>query len=166
MAKATLTVNKEKLQVVMDRVFDAPRELVWKTISDPALIPQWWGPKEYATTVDKMDFRVGGEWRFVQKNAHGEFGFHGVYKEIEAPRLVSDTFNFEGIPAGHELVETMTLEDVDGPPSHKASEGHSKTKMTTISQFANIEDLEGMIGSGMEDGAVETWERLAELVER
>lgn len=157
MAKTNFTVKREELKVVMDRVFDAPRDLVWKTISDPNLIPQWWGPKQFTTIVDKMDFRPGGEWRFVHRDDKGnEFGFHGVYKEITAPSLVSDTFNFEGIPAGHEMVETMTLEDA----------GEGKTKMTTTSAYANIEDLDGMVGMGMEGGAVETWERLAGLVEK
>jgi uncharacterized protein YndB with AHSA1/START domain len=156
MAQTNFTVKREELSVVMDRVFDAPRDLVWKTISDPALIPQWWGPRQFTTVVDKMDFRVGGEWRFVHKNDQGEYGFHGVYKEITKPSLVSDTFNFEGVPTGHEMVETMVLEDL----------GNGKTKVTTTSVYANIEDLDGMVGSGMEGGAKETWERLAELVEK
>jgi uncharacterized protein YndB with AHSA1/START domain len=102
-----------------------------------------------------MDVRPGGEWRFLHTDPTGtEYGFHGKYLEVRPPSLISDTFNFEGIPAGHEMVETMTLEDVNG-----------KTKMTTISVFQNIEDLEGMVNSGMEGGATESWERLAELVE-
>lgn len=140
----------------MERVFDAPKELVWKIISDPKLIPQWWGPAQFETLVDKMDFRVGGEWRFVHKGNGQEFGFHGVYKQIEASGKIVDTFNYEGIPEGHEMVETMVLEDL----------GNGTTKATQTSVFQNIQDLEGMAGSGMEGGAVETWERLAKLVEK
>ncbi len=155
--KTTFTVKKENLEVAMERVFNAPREKIWKIMSDPKLIPQWWGPAEYETTVDKMDFRVGGEWRFVQKGKDAqEFGFHGVYQKIEEPKIISDTFNFEGIPAGHELVETMVLEDL----------GNGQTKVIGISKYQNMEDLEGMVNSGMEGGAVETWERLAQLVEK
>src|SRR5437667_2514 len=78
-----------------------------------------WGPKNFTTKVDKMDFKVGGEWRFVHTDDKGnEFGFHGVYKEIVPNKKISDSFNFEGIPAGHELVETMVLEDL----------GNGKTK--------------------------------------
>ena len=155
MPKTSFTVNKEKLQVILERVYDAPRELIWKVISDPEMIPKWWGPSQFTTIVDKMDFRVGGEWRYIHKSDQGEFAFHGVYKQIEPPHLVSDTFNYEGIPGDHELVETMTLEDL----------GNGTTKMTTVSQYKNLEDLEGMVGSGMEGGAVETWERLASIVE-
>jgi len=141
----------------MDRVFEASPEQIWKILSDPALVPQWWGPAKYKVIVDKMDFRVGGEWRFISKDDQGnESAFHGVYKEIQEPKLISDTFNFEPIGPGHELLETMVLEDL----------GNGKTKATSTSKYNNIQDLEGMVNAGMEGGAVETWERLAELVER
>jgi uncharacterized protein YndB with AHSA1/START domain len=156
MPKTTFTVKKDELKVIMERVFDAPRELVWKTMTDPKLISQWWGPAMFETRVDKMDFKVGGEWRYIHGANGQEFGFHGIYKEIVPMEKISDTFNFEGIPAGHEMVETMVLEDL----------GNGKTKATMTSVYQNIQDLEGMVGSGMEGGAVETWERLAKLVEK
>ena len=156
MPKTKFKVDRDNLQVVLEREFDAPRDLIWKTMTDKKLIPKWWGPSQFDTIVDKMDFKVGGQWRFVHKGKDGQvFAFHGVYKQIDEPNIISDTFNFEGIPAGHELVETALLEDL----------GNGKTKVTSTSVFQNIEDLEGMVGSGMESGAVETWERLAELVE-
>jgi uncharacterized protein YndB with AHSA1/START domain len=156
MPKTRFTVKRDELKVVLDRVFDAPRERVWKAIMDPKLVPRWWGPRNQTTTVDKMDVKVGGAWRYVGRDEAGnEFAFHGVYREIDPPKRISDTFNFEGIPPGHELVETMTLEDMG-----------TRTKMTTVSRYANIEDLDGMVASGMESGAVESWERLAELVEK
>jgi uncharacterized protein YndB with AHSA1/START domain len=155
MPRTHFTVKREELKVIIDRIFDAPREAVWKTLTDPDAIPQWWGPRNQTTTVDKMDVRVGGAWRYVSRDEGGnEYAFHGVYREINSPKLLSDTFNFEGLPPGHELVETVTLEDLGG-----------RTKMTTVSRYANIEDLDGMVASGMESGAVESWERLAELVE-
>jgi len=158
MPKTTFTVKKQELSVVMDRIFNATPEQIFKVISDPKLIPNWWGPKRFTTIVDKMDFRVGGQWRYIHKGQDGqEFSFHGVYKEIIPNQKVSDTFNYEGVPGDHEIVETMILE---------ALESGSKTKMTTMSVFKNIQDLEGMVGSGMESGAVEAWERLAELVEK
>jgi uncharacterized protein YndB with AHSA1/START domain len=156
MPKTTFTVKKDKLAVVLERVFDAPRDLIWKVISDPQMVPKWWGPAQFETVVDKMDFRVGGEWRFIHKADGQEYAFHGVYKEIVPNERVSDTFNFEPIGPGHELVETMVLEDI----------GNNQTKMATTSVYNNIEDLEGMVNSGMEGGATETWERLAKLVEK
>jgi uncharacterized protein YndB with AHSA1/START domain len=156
MQKTHFTVKREELKVILDRVFDAPREAVWKVLTDPKSIPKWWGPRNMTTTVDKMDVRAGGAWRYINRDDAGnEYVFHGVYREIDPPKRISDTFNFEGIPPGHELVESLTLEDLDG-----------RTKMTTVSRYANVEDLDGMVASGMESGAVDSWERLAELVEK
>jgi uncharacterized protein YndB with AHSA1/START domain len=154
--KTHFTVKRDELAVMIDRVFDAPRETVWKTLTDPKAIPRWWGPRNQTTTVEKMDVKVGGAWRYISRDEAGTtYAFHGVYREIDPPKRISDTFNFEGIPPGHELVETATLEDLGG-----------RTRMTTVSRYANVEDLDGMVGSGMESGAVESWERLAELVEK
>src|SRR3990172_7643882 len=115
MLKTTFAIKRDELKVVMERTFDAPREAVFKAFTDPHAIPQWWGPKRLTTTVDRMDVRPGGVWRFVQRDAEGnEYAFHGVYKEIDAPRLLSSTFNFEGIPGDHELLQTVTFEDLGG----------------------------------------------------
>ncbi len=157
MAKTTFTIKREELKVVIERVFDAPRELVWRAFNDPNSIPHWWGPKFLTTTVEKMDLRPGGVWRYVQRDSDGnEYAFNGVYREIDPPNLISRTFNFEGIPGDHELIETATFEDF----------GEGKTKVTAVAVYANVEDLDGMVNSGMQAGATESWERLAELIEK
>jgi len=143
-----------KRELVSTHVFDAPRELVWKAWTNPKLIPRWWGPRKYSTVVEKMDVRPGGTWRFVQRDAEGnEFGFHGEYLEVVPPERIVETFEYEGMP-GHVLTESAVFEEVRG-----------KTKVTQKSVFATVEDLEGMLASGMEEGARETIERFAELVE-
>lgn len=149
---STLTTPSD-LEIVMTRVFDAPRELVFKAHTDPALIPRWWGQRNTTTIVDKMDVRPGGLWRYIQRDADGnEYAFNGEFREIVPPERLVYTFEFEGMP-GHVVVDTLTLEDVDG-----------KTKLTATSLFASKEDRDGMLQSGMEAGAVETWDRLAELL--
>jgi len=146
-------VRKSERELVTTHTFDAPRELVWKAWTDPTLIPKWWGPSRYSTVVDKMDVRPGGRWRFVQRDAEGnEYGFHGEYREVVPPRRLVGTFEYEGMP-GHVLVETATFEEVG-----------DKTKLTQSSLFQSVEDLEGMLASGMEEGAAETMERFTELV--
>ena len=141
-------------EIVTTHVFDAPRELVWRTWTDPKLIPRWWGPKKYTTTVEKMDVRPGGTWRFLQRDDEGnEYGFHGEYREVVPPERIVDTFEFEGMP-GHILVESAVFEEVG-----------QKTKVTQKALFATVEDLKGMVASGMEEGARETIERFAELVQ-
>src|SRR3989475_10871342 len=146
-------VRKSERELVTTHTFDAPRELVWKAWTDPKLIPKWWGPRRYSTVVDKMDVRPGGRWRFVQRDAEGnEFGVHGEYREVEPPKRLVGTVEYEGLP-GHVLVETAIFEEAGG-----------KTKLTQSSVFQSVEDLEGMLASGMEEGAAETMERFTDLV--
>jgi len=141
-------------EIVGSRIMDAPPELVFKAYTDPELIPRWWGPRRYATTVDKMDVRPGGVWRFVHRAADGgEYAFNGVYREIVPPKRLVYTFNYEGAP-GHEAVETVTFEEAEG----------GKTRMTDHLLFETREERDGMLNSGMEEGAAETIDRLAELL--
>lgn len=148
------SVNREKLEVTLSRVFDAPRALVYQTVTDPALMGQWWGPAYLTTQVEHYDVHVGGEWRMIQSDADGNtYAFHGEFREVVPPERLVYTFIFEGAPE-HEVIETMHLEDLNG-----------KTRLTTTDVFATAEALEGMVMSGMESGAVESMERLAILVE-
>jgi uncharacterized protein YndB with AHSA1/START domain len=143
------------LEIAQTRLFNAPRALVFRACTDPALIPQWWGGRESTTTVDQMDLRPGGRWRFVSRDAAGhEFAFRGEYREITPPARIVQTFEWEELP-GHISVETMTLEEENG-----------QTRMTVTSRFETVEDRDGMLASGMEEGARETWDRLAELLAR
>ena len=154
MSKNNLVVDRPAHAYTMSRVFDAPRELVWKACTDPELLPKWWGPRYLTTVVDKMDVKVGGVWRYIQKDAEGnEYAFNGVFKEVAQPERLTYTFEFEPM-AGHISTETITFEALpDG-----------KTRIMTRTVFDTLEDLEGMLQSGMEGGAVETWDRLEELL--
>jgi len=149
-----ITQDKATKEVTITRVFDAPRELVWKVANDPDLIPRWWGPGRLTTTVDKMEVRPGGVWRYVQRASDGsEYAFNGVYREVVPPERLVYTFEFEGMP-GHVALQTVTFEEHEG-----------KTKLTQKVLFRTVEDLEGMVSSGMEEGSVETMDRFAQLLE-
>ena len=154
MSKNNLLVDREGRIITMSRVFDAPRELVWKVCTDPDLVPSWWGPRYLSTVVDKMEMRAGGVWRYIQKDADGnEYAFNGVYKEVNPPERLAYTFEFEPM-AGHISTDTLIFEELpDG-----------MTKITATTAFDTLEDLEGMLQSGMEGGAVESWDRLEELL--
>src|SRR5512142_1623111 len=155
MSKLNMIAEPGKQEIIITRVFDAPRELVFKMMTDPKLIPQWWGPKYLTTTVDRMDVKPGGSWRFVQRDANGnEYGFHGVYHEVEPSKRLVYTFEFEGV-AGHVALETVRYEEFEG-----------KTKITDQAVFQSVEDRDGMLNSGMESGASESNDRLAELLGR
>ena len=77
----TTTVLADGTDFVMERVFDAPRELVWKAITEPERIPHWWGPRDIPMTVEHMDFRVGGTWRWIARGSEGDAPFSGEYLE-------------------------------------------------------------------------------------
>jgi uncharacterized protein YndB with AHSA1/START domain len=152
-AKTTFLAEPGKPTIIISRVFDAPRRLVFEAYTNPRHIPRWWGPRRLTTTVDKMERCPGGVWRFVQRAPDGkEFAFHGAYREIVPPERVVATFEFEGMP-GHFIVDTVRLDELEG-----------KTKLTVSSLFQSVEDRDGMLESGMESGASESMDRLAELL--
>jgi len=155
MAKLTIVAEPGKQEIFMTRMFNAPREAVFKAHTDTKAIPEWWGQRNSTTTVDKMEVREGGRWRFVERGADGvEYGFHGVYHAIVVPERIVQTFEFEGVP-GHVLLETFTLEERDGV-----------TTLTSQSVYQSVEDRDGMVQSGMEEGANESMDRLEELLGR
>jgi uncharacterized protein YndB with AHSA1/START domain len=153
MTKLNLIAEPGKHSIEMWREFNAPRALVFKAFTDPKLVSQWWGPREYTTHVDKMEVKKGGIWRFVQRGADGsEYAFNGVYHEITSPERLVYTFEYEGMP-GHVLLETVTFEEHGG-----------KTKVIDSSVFQTIEDRDGMLQAGMESGVKDSWDRMDELL--
>jgi uncharacterized protein YndB with AHSA1/START domain len=142
-------------QIRAERVFNAPREKVYEAMTDPDLIPKWWGPHGTTTTVEEMDVRVGGRWRFVGTDSqHGDQGFGGTYRVLEAPERVTQTFEWDGMP-GYISVDDAVLEDL----------GDGRTRIVATSTFHFPEERDGMLSSGMEGGMAETYDRLEELLE-
>ncbi len=141
-------------EIVMTRVFDAPRDLVFEAHTSCEHMSQWWGPRRYEIASCEMDFRPGGAWRIVHRGADGdEHGFRGEFREIVRPERIVWTFEYERMP-GHVSVQTATFEEHDG-----------KTTLTSTSVFDTVEDRDGMLESGMEEGAAETMDRLQEYLE-
>lgn len=151
----TTTIYSEEGDLVFERTFDAPRERVWKALTDPDQIPHWWGKHGTTTIVEEMDVRVGGKWRYVSRAGDREdVTFYGEYLEVDPPRGYKWTFMFDvdGIgPMGGP--ETFILEEIDG-----------KTKLTSTGHMGSVDVLEGALATGMVDGGIETWDRLAALV--
>jgi len=140
-------------EIVLTREFDAPRELVFEAMTDPDLIPRFWGRRIDKTTVDTMDVRPGGKWRFISKSPEGETAFRGEFKEIVPPERIVWTFEWEGLP-GHISTDTVVFQDL----------GNGRTRIVDTSVFANKEDRDRMIQSGMESGASQLYDRLEELL--
>lgn len=140
-------------ELTMHRTFNAPRELVFRAFSEPELVAKWWGQRSSETIVETYDFRPGGAWRMIQRSPDGqEYAFRGSFLEIERPSRIVQTFEFEPMP-GHISTDALTLTEVEGG-----------TKLTIDSTFQSKEDLEGMLQSGMEAGANESYDQLAELL--
>ena len=146
----TVTVTTpSELEIVLTREFDAPRALVFEALSKPEHLRHWWGQASSTLVHCELDFRPGGTWRFVERDQDGqEWGFRGEVREIVPPERIVQTFEWEGLP-GHVSVETMRLEDLGG-----------RTRVTVTSVFASVEDRNGMLQSGMEQGAGESYDRL------
>jgi uncharacterized protein YndB with AHSA1/START domain len=149
-----VTTTPSDREIVMTRVFDAPRDLVFEAHTSCEHISNWWGPRKYEVVSCQIDFRPGGTWRIVHRGPDGdEITFFGEYLEIVGPERIVWTFGFEGMP-GSPGPETMVFEEHDG-----------KTTLTTTSVFNTVEERDGVLESGMESGAIETYERLDEYLE-
>ena len=153
MARTEIVAEPGSLQVLMTREFAAPRELLFRAHTDPALLVQWLGPRDLSMEVDHFEVRDGGRWRYVSRDADGgEYGFRGVFHGTPSVDGIVQTFEFEGMP-GHVCLETMTFEERDG-----------KTILRGNSVFQSVADRDGMIESGMEIGINEGYEKLDELL--
>jgi uncharacterized protein YndB with AHSA1/START domain len=142
------------LEIRMERLFAAPRELVWKANTEAQHLEKWWG-QGHTMIIDKLDLRVGGAWRFIQRMPDGtEYAFRGEFKVVTPPEVLAFTFEFE-LMAGHVLLQTLRFEDVQGG-----------TKIIAVASFDSKADRDGMLKSGMEAGATESYERLEELLEQ
>jgi uncharacterized protein YndB with AHSA1/START domain len=140
-------------EIVMTRVFDAPRELVFDAHASCEHMSKWWGPRKYEASSCEIDFRTGGTWRIVLKGPDGEVpGFHGEYLEVVRPERFTWTFVWEG--AGEDGPETFTFEEHDG-----------KTTLTTRSTFPTVEERDAVLESGMLEGAGQTYDRLDEYLD-
>lgn len=139
----------------IEREFDAPRDRVFAVFTDPELVPEWWGPRTTTVTVEEMDVRVGGRYRFSVIDSGGKrTGFRGAYREVDPPERLVQTFEWDGMP-GYVSVETATFIDLG-----------DRTRVITEALFFTPEDRDGALGSGMESGMQETYQRLDEVLAR
>jgi len=156
--KTNLTLEGDR-ELVVTRVFAAPRELVFKAWTEAEALLQWWGPRVFPTRVCTVDLRPDGVWHYCMVGPEGEEAW-GIakYREIVPPeRLVyTDWFsNKEGEPVG--LGMEMTVEFM--------AQGDA-TLLRSRAVFASKEHRDEVIGMGMEEGLSETLDRLDEYLER
>lgn len=163
MAKNT---GNEPERMVVTRVFDAPRELVWKAWTDPKYVMQWWGPKGFTSPFCEMDFRVGGKFRCCMRAPDGqEFWNGGEYHEIVLHEKIVSSMYFSDSKGNK-------VEAADYGIEHEAIEGaydvilfedlgNGRTKVT----FIGNETMQNAIESGQLEGWKEILDKIAAVVE-
>jgi uncharacterized protein YndB with AHSA1/START domain len=148
---STLTTPSDR-EIRVERIFDAPRERVWRAYTDPKLVAQWWG-RGNKLVIERMEVERGGHWRFVEHGPEGVNGFEGRYREVTPPERIVQTFEWDGMP-GYVVLETAEFEDLGG----------KRTRVTSTSLFFTTEERDGMLGSGMEQGMAESYAALDRLL--
>jgi uncharacterized protein YndB with AHSA1/START domain len=154
--RTTITTPTDR-EIVITRVFNAPRELVWKAWTQPEHLSRWWGPKGWTLPICKMDFRVDGTWYYCMKGPEGEESCGlAVYREIDEPERIVYTDYFanaqgnpvEGMP---ESLVTVNFTDQNG-----------NTLVTSSVLYPTTEDRDRVLQMGMAEGITESLDRLDE----
>ena len=151
--KTRFEIPPGKPTILLERVFDAPRELVFDAVTRPEYVRRWWGWRESSLTECRIDLRPGGAWRIVLRMPDGStHGFGGTYREIVRPERIVATLRYDGFPEA-EAVETTTLEELG-----------ARTRLRVVVLHQSVENRDGHVASGMEVGATESHDRLEELL--
>jgi uncharacterized protein YndB with AHSA1/START domain len=157
------TVNETE-RMVVTRVFDAPRELVWKAWTDAKYVMQWWGPKGFTSPVCKMDVRVGGKSLLCMKTPDGYEGWNAIeYHEIVLHEKIVSSMYFSDSEGNKIDPEQLGMEPaIDGAYDVTLFEdlGNGQTKVTYIGN----ESLESAKNSGQFEGWIEILEKVAAVV--
>lgn len=149
----SMVTRPSEREAQLVRTFDAPRERVFRAYTDPEVIPRWWGPYGTTTTVELLETRPGGRWRFVVRDPlGGENVCSGVVREVVVPELLVWTFEWEGNP-GHVSIDTATFEDLG-----------DRTRVDSLSLFHTRTERDALLAAGMEIGLNEAYARLDELL--
>ncbi len=149
-------MKSKPVEVILTRVFDAPRSLVWKAWTDPKMMAQWWGPKGFSNPVCEMDVRPGGKMRIHMTGPDGTvYPMTGMFREVVPPER---------------LVFSNVAEDLDGKPLLEGEttvtfeEQGGKTRLTVRSSARAVEPIGDDMLKGMNEGWTQSLDRLADLV--
>jgi uncharacterized protein YndB with AHSA1/START domain len=151
-----MQVQTGERDLVMTRVFDAPRDVVFRAFSTSEALARWWGPKGWTLAVSNLEFRSGGTWHYCMRGPNGEesWGLSRYSEIVDGERIVyTDAFSnaegkvAEGMP---QMQITVEFADEDG-----------ETRVTSRTEFASAAELQQVLDMGVVQGATETWDRLA-----
>jgi len=139
-------------EIVLTRVFDAPRSMVFDAFTKPELLKRWFGPRGWSLVVCEVDLRVGGGFRFVLRGPDGkDMGMRGVYREIVAPERSVHMESFDDYPGESQVTAIFVEKD-------------RKTTLTATILYPSQQIRDIVIQTGMEHGAAESYDKLNELL--
>tara|TARA_R110002124_G_scaffold268011_3_gene435536 strand:- start:5292 stop:5792 length:501 start_codon:yes stop_codon:yes gene_type:complete len=142
--------------IIMSRTFDAPLDLLWTVWTQAEHVAYWWGPRGDNRVVE-YDVRKGGKWRIISSMGNGEeVVFFGTYLEVVPKSMIRNTF----------VVEGMFEEDDRFYEEHQFREVDGKVLYRSISRLDSFEARQGVIDSGMEEGANASMAKVDELLRR
>jgi uncharacterized protein YndB with AHSA1/START domain len=152
-------------RMVVTRIFDAPREIVWKAWTDPKYVMQWWGPKGFTCPACEMDFRVGGKSLLCMKTPDGYEGWNAIeYHEIVLHKKIVSSMYFSDSKGNKIEPEELGIKDeaIEGAYDVTLFEdlGNGQTKLTHIGN----EPMESAKDSGQWEGWNQTLDKVAEVV--
>lgn len=148
---STLTTPSDR-EIGAERIFNAPRDRVWRAYTDPTLVAQWWG-RGNKLVIERDEVERGGHWRYVEHSPDGVQGFEGRYREVAPQERIVRTFEWDGMP-GYAMLDTATFEDL----------GDGRTKVVSTSLFYTTDERDGMLYSGMEGGLNDAYAALDRLL--
>ena len=155
--RLTEAVANAGREIFMAREFAAPRELVWEAMTNPKHVVNWWGPRGYSTTIEEMDFRVGGVWQHVMRGPDGvNYPNKSIFKEIVKPERIAYSHGGkrENGP-GVSFVSTWTFDLIET----------NKTKVTIRMVFPSAAERDRVVKEfGAIEGGKQTLERLGEYL--
>jgi uncharacterized protein YndB with AHSA1/START domain len=138
-------------EVMLTRVFDAPRQMVFDAFTKPELLKRWFGPRGWSLSQCEVDLKVGGQWRFVLRSPEGqEMGMSGVWRELQPYDRMVHTESFDDFPGESQVTTVLTEKD-------------GKTTLQATVRYASKEVRDAVIASGMEHGAAESYDKLSEM---
>jgi uncharacterized protein YndB with AHSA1/START domain len=141
-------------EIVLTRLFDAPRDVLFDAMTTPEHVKRWWGilDERHSVAVCQIDLRPDGAWRFVGRGPRGEVAFHGVYREIARPERLVFTEIYEPFPDVESIVTSVF-----------AGEG-PRTRLTATCLYPSVDVRDMVLQTGMARGAGISYDRLEDLV--
>jgi uncharacterized protein YndB with AHSA1/START domain len=148
-------VTRGDCEIVITRVFDAPREMVFDAHTKPELLKRWMtGSPGWSLEVCEIDLRVGGAFRYVWRGPKGQdMGMGGVHREIVPPERLVTTELFDVDWTGGEVISTLVLTESDG-----------KTTLTNTLLYPSRESRDSVVNSGMGKGMGDGFDQLEDLL--